>query len=69
MTVKSVIKAGLMAFSVVPALVFVVGCNTDEPAPVTPSTTGGAAAVKPADKAPSSPTTPTPSTPKPGEKK
>ena len=49
MTVKSVIKAGLMVSSLVPALVFVVGCNTDEPAPVTPATTPSAVS-KPADK-------------------
>jgi len=66
-TVKSVIKAGLMVSSLIPALVFMVGCNTDEPAPVTPSTPSGPAANKPGDKAPAP--TPTPSTPKPKDAK
>jgi hypothetical protein len=66
-TVKSVIKAGLMVSSLLPAIVCVVGCNTDEPAPVTPATTPSVS--KPADKPSAASPTPTPSTPKPAEKK
>ncbi len=56
-----------MVSSLIPALVFMVGCNTDEPAPVT-TTPGGPTASKPGDKAAPS-ATPTPETPKPEKSK
>jgi hypothetical protein len=45
--VKFGIKAGVLLSSLVLALVFVVGCNSDEPTP--PVGGAGAGAAKPAD--------------------